>query len=64
MYGAMVYFVVFICVGAFVFANFVIAVIITHLHIAIDLYEDSSMVSLHFKAMMTTVGKYICINAA
>ncbi|XP_036451899.1 cation channel sperm-associated protein 4-like [Colossoma macropomum] len=50
MYGAMVYFVVFICVGAFVFANFVIAVIITHLHIATEKYEGSSMTNTEDQA--------------
>ncbi|KAL6489909.1 hypothetical protein MHYP_G00002540 [Metynnis hypsauchen] len=43
MYGAMVYFIAFICVGAFVFTNFIIAVIIAHSEIATEEYELSSM---------------------
>ncbi|KAL6489926.1 hypothetical protein MHYP_G00002710 [Metynnis hypsauchen] len=42
MYGAMVYFIAFICVGAFIFTNFIIAVIIAHLEIATEKYEGSS----------------------
>ncbi|KAL6489907.1 hypothetical protein MHYP_G00002520 [Metynnis hypsauchen] len=45
MYGAMVYFIAFICVGAFIFTNFLIAVIIAHLEIATEKYEGSSTVS-------------------
>ncbi|KAL7879547.1 hypothetical protein SRHO_G00018010 [Serrasalmus rhombeus] len=42
IYGAMVYFIAFICVGAFIFTNFIIAVIIANLEIATETYEGSS----------------------
>ncbi|KAL7825123.1 hypothetical protein AOLI_G00323300 [Acnodon oligacanthus] len=44
MYGAMVYFVAFICVGAFILTNFIVAVIIAHLQIATEASEGSLMV--------------------
>ncbi|KAL7825135.1 hypothetical protein AOLI_G00323420, partial [Acnodon oligacanthus] len=43
MYGAMVYFVAFICVGAFILTNFIVAVIIAHLQIATEASEGSLM---------------------
>ncbi|KAL7876521.1 hypothetical protein AOLI_G00114840 [Acnodon oligacanthus] len=43
MYGAMVYFIAFICVGAFIFTNFIVAVIIAHLEIATETSEGSLM---------------------
>ncbi|KAL7825288.1 hypothetical protein AOLI_G00324950 [Acnodon oligacanthus] len=50
MYGAMVYFVAFICVGAFILTNFIVAVIIAHLQIATEASEGSLMANTEDKA--------------